>query len=234
MCGRYRLSRRAEILASYLYAEYEGMDWEARYNIAPTQSVPVIRRDARESVRHASLMRWGLVPNWAKDMSVGASMINARSETAAEKPAFRELLQCRRCLIPADGFYEWQKSGKSKQPYCFEMMQRGPFAFAGLWDSWPAPDETALESCTILTTTSNQLLADIHARMPVILPTASYDLWLDPGFRDTAATTEMLKPYDAGLMRRYAVSTRVNNVANDEPKCSEPMEVPGAVQAGLF
>jgi len=234
MCGRYRLSRRAEILASYFYAEYEGMDWEARYNIAPTQTVPVIRQDPQEPVRRASLMRWGLVPYWAKDASVGYKMINARSETAAEKPAFKESLQRRRCLIPADAFYEWQKAGKSKQPYCFEMMQREPFAFAGLWDRWRGSDGTTLETCTILTTTPNQLLADVHDRMPVILPPASYDLWLDPGFRDVAATTDMLKPYDAGQMRRYAVSTRVNNVANDDRQCSEPIELSGTMQAGLF
>lgn len=182
----------------------------------------------------ASLMRWGLVPNWTRYVTVGASMINARSETAAEKPAFKDLLQRRRCLIPADGFYEWQKSGKSKQPYCFEMSGKVLFAFAGLWDSWRAPDGTALETCTILTTTANHLLADVHDRMPVILPATSYGLWLDPRFRDVAATTQMLNPYDAGQMRRYAVSTRVNNVGNDEPKCSEPTEQPGAVRAGLF
>ena len=210
------------------------MDWEARYNIAPTQRVPVIRQDAREPVRRASLLRWGLVPNWTKDVIVGASMINARSETAAEKPAFKELLQRRRCLIPADGFYEWRKTGKSKQPYCFEMMHREPFAFAGLWDNWRTLDGTALETYTILTTTPNQLLADVHDRMPVILPSASYDRWLDPGFRDLAAITEMLKPYDAEQMRRYAVSTRVNNVANDDRECSEPIEVSSAIQAGLF
>jgi putative SOS response-associated peptidase YedK len=234
MCGRYRLSRRAEILASYFYAEYEGIDWEARYNIAPTQSVPVIRRDPHKPVRRASLMRWGLVPNWAKDASVGARMINARAETAAEKPAFRESLLCRRCLIPADAFYEWQRIGRSKQPYCFEMIEREPFAFAGLWDSWRAPDGSTLETCTILTTTPNQLLADVHDRMPVILPPASSDLWLDPGFRDLAATTEMLKPYDAGEMRHYAVSTRVNNVSNDDRQCSEPIEMSATIQGGLF
>ena len=234
MCGRYRLSRRAEILASYFYAEYEGMDWDARYNIAPTQNVPVIRQDVKEPIRRASLMRWGLVPSWAKDATIGARMINARSETAAEKLAFKEPLQRRRCLIPADAFYEWERTGKGKQPYCFEMIQREPFAFAGLWDSWRTPEGTALETCTILTTTPNQLLADIHDRMPVILPRASYDLWLDPGFRDLAATTEMLRPYDAGLMRRYAVSAWVNNVANDDRQCSEQIEESGPLQAGLF
>lgn len=127
-----------------------------------------------------------------------------------------------------------QKSGKSKQPYCFEMIENEPFAFAGLWDSWQAPGGSTLETCTILTTTPNQLLADVHDRMPVILPAASYDLWLDPGFRDVATATEMLKPYDAVQMRRYAVSARVNNVANDDRECSEPVEVPRAIQAGLF
>jgi len=221
-------------LANYFYAEYEGMDWEARYNIAPTQTVPVIRQDAREPVRRGSLMRWGLVPNWAKDVTIGGSMVNARSETAAEKPAFKELLQRRRCLIPADGFYEWKKSGKSKQPYCFEMMEREPFAFAGLWDNWRTPEGATLETCTILTTTPNELVADLHDRMPVILPAANYDLWLDPGFRDVAEATGLLKPYDAEQMRRYAVTTRVNDVANDDRQCSEPIEASGAIQPRLF
>ncbi len=234
MCGRYRLSRRAEILASYFYAEYEGLDWEARYNIAPTQSVPVIRQDPREPVRRASLMRWGLVPYWAKDVSVGYKMINARAETAAEKPAFKESLQRRRCLIPADGFYEWPRRVKAKQPFHFGLQDDSLFAFAGLWDRWRAPDGTTLETCTIPTTTPNQLLADVHDRMPAILPPTIYDLWLDPGFRDLAAITAMLKPYDARQMRRHAVSTRVNNVANDDSECSEPTEVSGPMQTGLF
>ncbi len=193
MCGRYRLSRRAEILAGYFYAEYEGMDWEARYNIAPTQMVPVIRQDPHEPARRASLMRWGLVPHWAKDASVGYKMINARAETAAERPAFKESLQRRRCLIPADGFYQWVRTVKAKRPFHFGLEDDSQFAFAGLWDRWRGSDGTTLETCTILTTTPNQLLADVHDRMPVILPATSYDLWLDPGFRDVAATTEMLK-----------------------------------------
>jgi putative SOS response-associated peptidase YedK len=233
MCGRYRLSRRAEILAAY-DAEYEGVDWDAHYNIAPTQNVPVIRQDAKNPIRRASLMRWGLVPHWATDPAIGARMINARGETAAEKPAFKESLEHRRCLVPADGFYEWVRNGKSKQPYCFEMVERQPFAFAGLWDRWRAPDGTTLETCTILTTTPNQLLADVHNRMPVILPPEYYDLWLDPGFRDVAVTAEMLKPFEAELMRRYPVSARVNNVANDDPRCSEPIEPLPPAQVGLF
>jgi putative SOS response-associated peptidase YedK len=233
MCGRYRLSRHAEVLAIY-YAEYEGVDWDAHYNIAPTQNVPVIRQDATQPVRRASLMRWGLIPSWAKDATIGARMINARAETAAEKPAFKEALERRRCLIPADGFYEWQRKGKNKQPYCFELAEREPFAFAGLWDRWRASDGSSLETCSILTTTANQLLADIHDRMPVILSPTEYDLWLDPGFRDVAATTEMLKPFDAKLMRRYPVSERVNSVANDDPECSQPIEMLPPPQAELF
>ena len=233
MCGRYRLSRRKQLIHEYFDTADE-VDWEPRYNIAPSQSVGIIRQDPAQPERGFSLARWGLIPYWAKDSSIGYKLINARSETVGSKPAFREAFESRRCLIPADGFYEWQKTGKSKQPYCFEMMERDPFAFAGLWDSWRTPDGATLETCTILTTTPNQLLADMHDRMPVILPSASYDLWLDPGFRDLAATTEMLKPYDAGQMRRYTVSAWVNNVANDDRQCSEPIEVSRALQARLF
>jgi putative SOS response-associated peptidase YedK len=233
MCGRYRLSRHAEVLAIY-YAEYEGLDWDARYNIAPTQNVPVIRQDTKQPIRRASFMRWGLIPSWSKDASLGARMINARAETVDTKPAFKESLEQRRCLIPADGFYEWKRNGTNKQPYCFELKEREPFAFAGLWDCWRAPDGTLLETCTILTTTPNQLLADVHDRMPVILSPANYDLWLDPGFRDTATTTGMLKPFEAERMRRYVVSERINNTSNDDPECSQPIEPTPPAQAALF
>jgi putative SOS response-associated peptidase YedK len=233
VCGRYRLSRRAEVLSSF-YAEYQGMDWDARYNIAPTQTVPVITQAANQPTRRASLMRWGLIPSWAKDAAVGAGMINARAETAAEKPAFREPLERRRCLIPADGFYEWKWTGKSRQPYCFELAERRPFAFAGLWDRWRAADGRALETCTILTTTPNQLLADIHDRMPVILAPASHDVWLDPGFQNVSALSAMLRPYDSEMMRRYPVSDRVNSIANDDPECSERFDPLPPAQATLF
>ena len=233
MCGRYRLSRHAEVLAFY-YAEYEGLDWEARFNIAPTQNVPVIRQDNGAPIRTASLMRCGLVPHWANDPTVGARMINARAETVAEKPAFQESLERRRCLVPADGFYEWQRNTRSKQPYCFEVGQREPFAFAGLWDRWRAPDGTTVETCTILTTTANPLLSDVHDRMPVILSPDDYDLWLDPGFRKVAGLKEFLKPFEADRMRRYPVSDRVNSVTNDDPACSEPTEPAAPAQAEFF
>jgi putative SOS response-associated peptidase YedK len=233
MCGRYRLSRHAEVLAIY-YAEYEGLDWNARFNIAPTQSVPVIRQDAHAAIRRASFMRWGLIPSWAKDKSVGTGMINARAETAADKPAFKEALLSRRCLIPADGFYEWKTDGKVKRPYCFEMCERQPFAFAGLWDCWRSSNGTSLETCTILTTTPNRLLADIHDRMPAILSPANYDSWLSAELRDTRAVMEMVKPFDAETMRRYPVSERVNSTANDDAECSKPIELTPPAQAALF
>jgi putative SOS response-associated peptidase YedK len=234
MCGRYRLSRHVEILGEEFYAEYADLEWEAHYNIAPTQQVPVIRQDPKEPVRRVSLLRWGLVPYWAKDPSIGARMINARAETAASKPVFQEALQRKRCLVPADGFYEWKRTAKSKQPFCFEVREGKLFAFAGLWDRWRGPNGAVLETCTILTTAPNQLLADVHDRMPVILTPEDYDLWLDRGFRDPVAATELLKPYDGRQMRRYPVSSRVNNVANDDAECCKPLELLQGAQAGLF
>ena len=180
-------------------------------------------------------MRWGLVPSWAKDPSIGYKTINARAETVSTTPCFREPFKSQRCLIPADGFYEWQRTGKTKQPYCFEVNDGELFAFAGLWDRWVNPQGEAIESCTILTTTPNSLLSDIHDRMPVILSPDDHDLWLDPSFRDTNSVSEMLKPFDSGLMRRYPVSNRVNHVLNDDADCAKPVE-PDATptQAQLF
>jgi len=189
----------------------------------------------RYPTRKLSLLRWGLIPSWATDPSVSAGMINARSETAAVKPAFREALASRRCLIPADGFYEWQRNGKTKQPYCFDIGDGELFAFAGLWDRWTNRQREVVESCTILTTTPNPLLADIHDRMPVILNLKNYDLWLDPAFRDTTSVSEMLRPFDPALMRRYPVSTRVNHVVNDDAECAKPLELePSPAQSQLF
>jgi putative SOS response-associated peptidase YedK len=161
--------------------------------------------------------------------------INARAETVATTPSFREPFKSQRCLIPADGFYEWRRNGKTKQPYCFEVNDGELFAFAGLWDRCISQQGESIESCTILTTTPNSLLADIHDRMPVILKAENYDLWLDPAFRDTASVTEMLKPFDAALMRRYPVSTRVNHVLNDDADCAKPLErEPSPAQSQLF
>jgi putative SOS response-associated peptidase YedK len=208
-------------------------NWAPRYNIAPTQSIPVIRQHPKEPVRHLSLIRWGLIPSWAKDSSVAAKMINARSETAATKPAFRDALKSRRCLIPADGFYEWQKTRTAKQPYCFEVADGKLFAFAGIWDRWRDLNSNIVESCSILTTIPNAVTSAVHDRMPVILDPESYDIWLDPGMRDVTTASELLKPYDAQLMRCYPVSTRINHVANDDEECSVPVELTQA-QARLF
>jgi putative SOS response-associated peptidase YedK len=225
MCGRYRLSRRKQIIEEHFDSVSSEEDWTPRYNIAPTQSVPIIRQHPKEPVRQLSLVRWGLIPSWAKDASGAAMMINARSETAAIKPAFRDALKSRRCLVPADGFYEWQRTGKSKQPFCFEVNEGSLFAFAGLWDRWKDPNGTWLKSCSILTTTPNVVTSSVHDRMPVILDPDRYDLWLDPGMHDSRVVSEMLKPYDARLMRCYPVSARVNHVANDDAECSAPAEM---------
>jgi putative SOS response-associated peptidase YedK len=160
-------------------------------------------------------------------------MINARSETAGTKPAFRDPLKFRRCLIPADGFYEWSRKGKAKQPYCFEVNEGKLFAFAGLWDGWKDANGNWIKSCSILTTTPNSVASAIHDRMPVILDPDGYDLWLDPGMQNVAAISELLKPSDARLMRCYPVSTRINHVANDDMECSAPVEV-GEIQTRLF
>jgi putative SOS response-associated peptidase YedK len=233
MCGRYRLSRRKQLLEEQFTTDPWADDWEPRYNIAPTQPVPVIRQDPKQPVRRLSLVRWGLIPPWAKDTSGAAGMINARSETAATKPAFRDALRLRRCLIPADGFYEWQRTGKAKQPFCFEVQDGQLFAFAGLWDRWRDPSGNTLETCSILTTTPNDLTAPIHDRMPVILDPDGYDLWLDPGMRDVSVASELLKPYDARQMCCYPVSIRINHVANDDTACSAPVDLYQA-QTHLF
>jgi putative SOS response-associated peptidase YedK len=206
MCGRYRLSRRKQILEEQFAAVSDDADWSPRYNIAPTQFVPVIRQTPRNATRELSLIRWGLVPSWAKDSSKAAAMINARSETAASKPAFCDALRFRRCLIPADGFYEWQKLGKMKQPYCFEVNRGELFAFAGLWETWNNPGGKPLETCSILTTGPNAVTAPVHDRMPVILDPHCYDLWLDPGttYRHLGILEAIRRSADALLPRQFA------------------------------
>jgi len=226
MCGRYRLSRRKEILAEHFETDFDDLEWEPRYNIAPTQPVAVIRRAGESPARKASVMRWGLVPSWASDPTGGASLINARAETAGGKPSFREPLRQQRCLIPADAFYEWRRRAREKQPFCFEVGMGEIFAFAGLWDRWRGRGGQTIATCTILTTTANALLDDVHDRMPAILAAQDYDRWLDPAMQDVQRAVSLLKPYDAVLMRCYPVSTRVNLVTNDGPECSARVELP--------
>ena len=233
MCGRYRLSRRKQLVEEYFETAPWDDDWSPRYNIAPTQPVPVVRQHPKKPVRGITGMRWGLVPHWAKDQSIAAKTINAKSETAAEKPAFRDPLKFRRCLFPADGFYEWKRNGSSKQPYCFEVENGELFAFAGLWDGWKNALGQWIKSCTILTTIPNSVTSAVHDRMPVILHPDSYDLWLDPGMQNVAAASELLTPYDARLMRCYPVSSRVNHAGNDDEECSRPIEL-SQIQNPLF
>jgi putative SOS response-associated peptidase YedK len=233
MCGRYRLSRRKQIIEGHFDSVDWQDDWNPRYNIAPTQPVPVIRQHPKEPRLDLSLMRWGLIPSWAKDTSGAARMINARSETAPTLPAFREAMKLRRCLVPADGFYEWQRRGSAKQPFCFEVSDGGLFAFAGLWERWRDPSGQWVKSCSILTTTPNAVTSAIHDRMPVILDPDGYDLWLDPGMQNVAVVSELLKPFDARVMRSYPVSTRINHVVNDDEECSRQVQI-SEVQNQLF
>jgi putative SOS response-associated peptidase YedK len=223
MCGRYRLSRRKQIVEEYFDAVSEEPDWTPRYNIAPTQPVATVRQAG--SRRVLSSMRWGLVPSSATDISIGSRLINGRSETLLEKPAFRESFQDRRCLIPADGFYEWKKAGRRKQAFHFGMKDDSLFAFAWIWDCWKSPTGHRLESCSILTTAPNDLLHDVHDRMPVILPRRHYEAWLTAPPSEAEGLSDLLVTFDASLMKRYAVSSFVNKPQNDTPECA--MEIAG-------
>jgi putative SOS response-associated peptidase YedK len=234
MCGRYRLSRDGNQIIEDFAVDGE-LEWSPRYNIAPTDLVPVIRQDAKRPVRSGELMRWGLIPYWAKEASIGLKTINGMAETAAIKPAFRQSMQFRRCLIPADGFYEWARSGaKAKQPYNFGMADDSMFAFAGLWDRWKDPSGDAILSFTILTTRPNALVADIHNRMPAILQRDQYDSWLDPGITDPDKVADLLAPFDPRKMRKYPVSQLVNSVKNDDAQCAQEIQLAATAQPGLF
>lgn len=220
MCGRFTLAVPAEQVAEQ-FRLAEVPELEARYNIAPTQQVAAVR--AADDGRELVLLRWGLVPSWAKDPSAGAKMINARSETVAERPAFRSAFKDRRCLIPADGFYEWQKREDGKQPFHIRMADGTPFGLAGLWEHWKTPEGGWLYTCTILTTAANELMQPLHDRMPVIISAEQYALWLDLGMHDRGPLEELLRPYPAELMVALPVSKAVNKVANDGPELVTPV-----------
>src|SRR6185437_11609314 len=229
MCGRFRQTRSAKFLERQFNARLidalNDFDILPRVNIAPSQPVVAVKQ-SKGKPRTITMMRWGLIPAWAKDPSIGNRTINARSETIDNTISFSDSVRSRRCLIPADGFYEWKKSGKVRQPYCFEVGEGELFAFAGLWDTWKNPQGETIESCTILTTTPNELLADIHDRMPVIIPPDKYDLWLDPDVEDFEAVKEVLRPYDANSMRQYPVSPKLNDVNNENIELALPIEDP--------
>jgi putative SOS response-associated peptidase YedK len=192
-----------------------------RYNIAPTQSVIVVGDDGK---RYLKPMRWGLIPSWAKDPSIGNRMINARAETLAEKPAFRAALKKRRCIIPADGFFEWQKLGKVKQPVHIVLKSREPFGFAGLWENWKSPEGEEILSCTIITTEANELLEAVHDRMPVILTRNTEAAWLDPKIQEPEKLLPLLKQFSADQMEYYPVSREVNSPAVDKRSNIEPIK----------
>jgi putative SOS response-associated peptidase YedK len=217
MCGRYSITTPLEAMRALFDVE-SGLNLQPRYNVAPTDEVPVLR--LREGERELAMMRWGLVPFWAKDRKGAARLINARADTAADKAAFREAFARRRCLIPADGFYEWKAEGKAKQPWRVEMAGRAPFAFAGLWEYWKSPEGEPLLSFTILTTDASDTLRHIHPRMPVILPREGHGRWLQ------APAAELLKPWDGPALTAYEVSPRVNSVRNDDPDCLAPLPPP--------
>ena len=221
MCGRFVLMTPGRSLAEQFGLKEEPL-LDPRYNIAPTQLVAIIRLRPDNPQRMMVLVKWGLVPFWAKDHKIGPKLINARAETAAEKPAFRAAFKYRRCLIPADGFYEWKRRVKgTKQPYLISASDGKPFAFAGLWEHWKNPDGEVLESCTILTTDSNELVQALHDRMPVILDEKDYDLWLDPDVKDPKILEPLLQSYPSDRMKSRPVSTRVNKADYDAPDCVE-------------
>ena len=224
MCGRFTLHHTTEEIAERFAAKFgEELTEEPRYNVAPTQDVLTVTQNG---TRHLAGYHWGLIPSWAKDTAIGNKMINARAETLAEKPSFRTALSRRRCLIPADGFYEWQDAPDGRKaartPMHIRRRDGGLFAFAGLWDEWHAPDGSPLRSCTIITTTPNAVTAPIHDRMPAILLPDDENLWLDYSLADVPALLSLLRPYPAEDMEAYAVSRQVNIPMMDNPNCIQP------------
>jgi putative SOS response-associated peptidase YedK len=221
MCGRFaRTSNEDKLQARFGFDDPEGILLEPRYNIAPTQMHPVVTVESDHRVLR--LMKWGLVPFWAKDTNIGYKMINARAEGIESKPSFREPFKKKRCLVLADGFYEWKKLGtKTKVPYFIRLKSGEPFAFAGLWDVWDKEEEP-LETFTIITTDNNELIKPLHNRMPVILHQRDEAVWLDPELRDPGKLLPLLKPYPSDEMDMYEVSTIVNSPKNDVPDCIKP------------
>jgi putative SOS response-associated peptidase YedK len=221
MCGRFNLFADAEsVQAAFELAETPRL--YPRYNIAPTQPVAAIRWDSGRNRRELTYLHWGLIPSWSKDTKWASRLINARSETAHEKPSFRSAFRRRRCLVPATGFYEWQRTADGKQPFVIGVGENELFAIAGLWEHWMGPDGSEIESCTLLTTEPNALLEPIHNRMPVILPRDEYELWLDPN-APLPAVHAVLRPYSAQQMRAYPISKRVNRPSNDDASLIEPI-----------
>jgi putative SOS response-associated peptidase YedK len=220
MCGRYTIISAPEaIRALFRYAEQP--NFPARYNVAPTQPIPIVR--LVDGKRQFALVRWGLLPAWVKDPKGFSLLINARGESVLDKPAFRNAMKRRRCLIPADGFYEWQRSGERKRPFYVRAKAGGPLAFAGLWETWTGPNGEEMETAAIVTTRANSTLSAIHDRMPVILALEAFDLWLNGTDVDATTAAALIQPAPDNVLEAYEISTDVNRVANDNPKLIEPV-----------
>lgn len=223
MCGRFTLRAPASQIAEQ-FALFDVPALTPRYNIAPTQPVPVVRLQpggGEQPQRELVHLHWGLIPPWADDPAIGNRMINARCESVAAKPAYRAALRRRRCLVVADGFYEWKETGRGKQPYFVHLAGDRPFAFAGLWESWQGAHHSYVESCTLLTGEPNELLRPIHNRMPVIVAPGEYQRWLDVSLQDPERLAPLLVPYLAAEMRARPVGRYVNNPQNDDSQCIE-------------
>jgi len=224
MCGRFTLRAKLNLLLQQFAVETSEIDdWPPRYNIAPTQDVLAVR-SAENGKRELIPLRWGLIPPWSKEIKIGSRMINARAETIAEKPSFRSPFKRRRCLIIADGFYEWKKTAKAKQPYHISLTGGKPFALAGLWETWKAEGQPTIESCTIITTEPNELMADLHNRMPVILSCNDYEPWLNTPSDDAQQLLPLLDAYPSSEMTCVAVDNRVNNPTRDDEQCLTPLD----------
>jgi putative SOS response-associated peptidase YedK len=221
MCGRFTLRSSPRAIATE-FDLFDVPDLRPRYNVAPTQQIPIVRMASGGGDRELAMVRWGLIPFWASDQAIGNRMINARADTVATKPSFRHPFKLRRCLVVADGFFEWKKEGQVKQPYYFQRRDEGPFAFAGLWETW-AKGGSPIESCTIITTEPNELTRTVHDRMPVILPKEAYGAWLDPA-AGPESLSALLKPFPAEDMVVRPVSRRVSSPANDDAGCVGPAE----------
>jgi putative SOS response-associated peptidase YedK len=222
MCGRFTLQISPELLAE-IFGLAGIPVFPARFNIAPTQQIPIIRQGA-DSHNHFDMLRWGLIPSWAKDKSIGSKIINARCETVHEKPAFRHAIRYRRCIVLSSGFYEWRHEGKMASPFYIRLKDGSPMYFAGLWESWKSPEGELIESCTVLTTTANKLVEPLHDRMPVILHPAEFDIWLNRNMHDPEQLKSFYQPYPADLLEMYPVSPQVNSPKVDSPELIIPLE----------
>jgi putative SOS response-associated peptidase YedK len=223
MCGRYTLSSPVEVIADLFEIAYPSLPHSPRYNLAPTQEAPVALVREPGAPRTLEALRWGLIPYWAKEASIGNRMINARAESVADKPAYRYSFKKKRCLVPTDGFYEWKKEGKAKQPYLIRRHDRQPFAFAGLWSSWRNPEGSLVETFTILTTDANTEIRELHDRMPVVVARPDFGLWLDPKVDDAERLQALLKPAPEGDLEMVRVSKNVNSPAYVGADCIEPL-----------